>query len=424
MNESLWLDEATTALVSRMSITEILTKFLPGDFHPPLYYLFMKFWVGVFGSSEIALRSPSLIFAALTVFLVYKMFGKVAAIFLATAPLLFYYSQEARMYSMTLFLVTLSVFSFVKILKESRLGDWINFSLSLALVAMTDYVAILILPIFWIYGGTLSKEFSWWKKFFMSHIILGVFGALWLPYFLKQISSGQSALTNSPAWAQILGVASVKNFLLIPIKFMIGRVGFDNNYLYAAIVGILSVIFGYLLIKSRKEPRIAWLWLEIPLALGILISFKFPILAYFRFLFILPAFYILAAEGIKRTGKYSKLLMYGIIIANVLCISYYLLTPKFQREDWRGAADAIGEDYVIFPANSQKEALSYYGKGNQVLDIDSFDGGKKEIWLSRYVWQLFDSGDLVRQKIESLGYNKTQEFNFNGVELWKYENSN
>ena len=120
MNESLWLDEATTAFVSKMSLSDIFNRFLPGDFHPPFYYLFMKYWVYVFGNSEISLRTPSLIFALLTIYVVYKLAGKVAALLLVTAPLLFYYAQEARMYAMTMFLVALSVFSFVKTTKRTR----------------------------------------------------------------------------------------------------------------------------------------------------------------------------------------------------------------------------------------------------------------------------------------------------------------
>lgn len=56
LNQSLWLDEATTALVAKMSFTDIFTKFLPGDFHPPLYYLLIKVWVFLFGDSEVVLR--------------------------------------------------------------------------------------------------------------------------------------------------------------------------------------------------------------------------------------------------------------------------------------------------------------------------------------------------------------------------------
>ena len=74
LNQSLWLDEATTAkVVKTLSFTGIVTQFSPGDFHPPLYYLLMKFWTSIFGYSEIALRFPSVIFTLLTGLVVYRI---------------------------------------------------------------------------------------------------------------------------------------------------------------------------------------------------------------------------------------------------------------------------------------------------------------------------------------------------------------
>ena len=71
LNQSLWLDEATTALVARMDLSDFFTKFMPADFHPPLYYLVVNLWSRFFGYSEIALRMPSVIFGVLTVCVVY-----------------------------------------------------------------------------------------------------------------------------------------------------------------------------------------------------------------------------------------------------------------------------------------------------------------------------------------------------------------
>lgn len=85
---------------------------------------------------------------------------------------------------------------------------------------------------------------------------------------------------------------------------------------------------------------------------------------------------------------------------------------------------AIGGQKTILPANSQKEALVYYGKGEQIVDAQDLNSKDREIWLSRYVWEIFDPKDSVRLKIESLGYNRTRESNFNGVVLYKYANSN
>lgn len=417
MTESLWLDEATTALVSQMSLRDIFAKFLPGDFHPPFYYLFMKFWVGIFGPSEVSLRTPSLIFALLTIFLVYKIVllitdhyslitAKRSALLLATAPLLFYYAQEARMYTMTMFFVTLSIFSFVKMKHSRGLGWGIAFALSLALTAATDYTALLILPVFWYLGRRI------WKKLLMSHIILAGFWLIWLPFFISQLAGGLKTTSNSPAWSELLGQASLKNLALIPIKFMIGRISFDDKWLYVLVVSLVALLFGYLVYKARKAEKIYWLWLIIPLALGLAISFRIPILSYFRFLYVLPAFYILVASGIEK----SKTFLFLVLGVNLLCTLYYGLTPRFHHEDWRTAAAAIGQSQIVLPANSQKEALIYYGKGNQIVAEPT----EKEVWLSRYVWEVFDLHDSMRLKIEGMGYRKIGEYNFNGVVFWKY----
>jgi len=414
LNQSLWLDEATTALVAKMSVGDIFTKFVAGDVHPPFYYLLMHYWVTIFGSSEMSLRAPSVIAGLGAIFVVYKLAGKVPALLLATSGLHIYYSQEARMYALVTLFVALAVLSFVKINERGRLGDYLLFSVSLFLIAATDYVALLILPVFWILGR------RFWKKLFMSHIILIAFGVIWLPYFLKQLKAGLLVKSAFPVWWQVMGQTSLKNIFLIPIKFMIGRISFENNVVYAIIVGAVGLVFAYLFFMARKASRLYWLWLMVPVVLGALVGFWVPTLSYHRFLFVLPAFYVLIAFGI---GK-SRLFLWIVLAVNVLGILYYMLTPNFHREDWRSAALAIGEEKIVFPAKSQKEALIYYGKENQIIDVAQIDKKDREIWLSRYVWEIFDPQDSARKSVESLGYNKTSEYNFNGVVFWKYENRN
>src|SRR5260221_14271890 len=75
INQSLWLDEATSALTTKMSFADFFGKFMPGDFHPPLYYILLRAWAAVFGSSEIALRSLSILFGVATIYVVY-LIGK------------------------------------------------------------------------------------------------------------------------------------------------------------------------------------------------------------------------------------------------------------------------------------------------------------------------------------------------------------
>ena len=431
LNQSLWLDEATSALVARMPLTDIFTKFLPGDFHPPFYYAILHFWTILFGTSEIALRVPSLLAGILTIYIVYligkeledQKVGIMAAILLATSGLHIYYSQEARMYSLAALFVALSVLFFTKTLHAGRVGDFIKFGLFLSLSFLTDYLAALIIPVFWIVAAVNKKNLIWLKKFVMSHIILLIPGLLWGSTLLKQINLGFSIQSLSPAWYQILGLTTLKNLALIPTKFILGRISFDDKFFYGTLVVILCGLTGYILFKASKAPKIIWIWLILPVLAGIVIGFKIPVLYYFRFLFVLPAFYILIAFGISSLGRYKKQALYVFLGINLMTSFYYLLTPRFQREDWRAAARALGDEKIIFPSDSQKEALIYYKKDSQLINSTQLGRNDKEVWLSRYVWEIFDPSDTARLRIESLGYNKTQEFNFGGVILWKYKRS-
>ncbi|MDP3918182.1 MAG: glycosyltransferase family 39 protein [Candidatus Woesebacteria bacterium] len=410
LNQSLWLDEATTALVARMPIYDFFTRFMPADFHPPLYYLAISLWSTVFGYSEVALRIPSVIFGLLTIYVVYLIAKEIKlkypllpALFLATSGLHVYYSQEARMYGLVTWLVSYLVLTFIK-------RDWLKFSILLPLIFLTDYVSLLILPVLFLYKRS--------RKLVYSTIPLAITFLVWLPILTKQLTAGMSI--RESAWWNLLGPVTFKNVALIPTKFMIGRVSFDNKLLYAIIIFVISIIFIYIIGKARN--KLNWYWFGLSLLLGILLSFFIPTLTYFRYLFILPAFYLLLSEST------SKIFIIIILFINLLSTGFYLFDSRFQREDWRGVAKLIADEKIVFPVNSQKEALIYYSEaeshGKNIISKEQISKDDTTIWLSRYVWEIFDKNDSTRKYIEDLGYNKVSEVNFNGVLLYKYENSN
>ena len=314
LNQSLWLDEATSAMAAKMSLSQMFTSFLPGDFHPPLYYLLLRLWSGIFGYSEIALRIPSVVFGVLTIYVIYligkKIYDKktaiVASALLATSGLHIYYSQEARMYSLATFLASLSVYLF---LQES----WIFFSVILALLGMTDYVSLIILPAIWVYAIVRKRNKAWWKKFLISHIPLIAVFAVWMPTFLRQLKNGVSVSVSAPGWWKILGQVTVKNIALIPVKFIIGRVTIDNKVLYGAVIVVVGAIFAYLIVRAKKS-LLAWVWLGVPLTIGIILSFFIPTLTYFRYLFILPAFYLILSAGITSIKKPWFILAFAFVL--------------------------------------------------------------------------------------------------------------
>jgi len=438
INQSFWLDEATTATVARnMSLSEYLTNFAPKDFHPPLYYLVVKIWTTLFGYTELALRSLSVIAGVASVYLLFligkelfnKNTGSLASLLLATSGLHIYFSQEARMYVLASLFVTLSVYFFVKTQKGTGVGNWLGYSLAVAAMVMTHYLTVFIIPVYWLAGVVSKKPKNWWKKFIASHNILILVGLAWLPTFLLQFGAGTRVSSTAPLWWNILGKTSIKEILLVPAKFLLGRISSDNNYFYAAtllFVGLIMAIPFINAIKRYRKAKLVLGWFFVPFLLTATLGLFLPVFSYFRLLFLLPAFYLIIGYGITEQKRYQRSLLVVILAINIVSSGIYLIFPKFQREDWRGAAtfingSKVAESVVMFPANSQQEAYRFYSVSDKILGPEDPVEKVEEIWLMRYVQSIFDPDDKVLTKIQEQGFDKVSEHDFNGVVVWLYQ---
>jgi uncharacterized membrane protein len=102
-----WIDEGISVGIADRPIGGI-PGVLREDGSPPLYYLLLHLWIRVFGTSEVAVRSLSLVCATLAVpaawWAARTLFGGragwMAALLTATNPFLTTYAQEARMYAL------------------------------------------------------------------------------------------------------------------------------------------------------------------------------------------------------------------------------------------------------------------------------------------------------------------------------------
>jgi len=439
LNQSLWHDEAIGALeVKNSGFVEIATDFAKVDNHPPFYYLTLKAWSNVFGYSEIALRSLSIVFGLGTIWVVYyiikKTFGskgKIAALLLATSGLHIYYSQEARMYAMSAFLASLATYYFLK-LKTSNIKPWVLFSLSLLLLLFTDYVNVFLLPVFWVWASVAKKSIDWWKKFILTHIPSIMVGALWLPIFVAQIKRGSLLLQNLPQWTSVAGGASFKHVALVWIKFIMGRISFFDKLTYYSLVALFSVPFLFLLLKSIKtwkKHSFYWYWLILPLGVGFLASFYFPALIYFRFLYVLPAFYILIELGLYTLGsKTRNLLIVVLVFINLFGWIVFLADKGQQREQWRQAVEYMEkkaektQDAVIFAFIQPPAGYRWYSGGKVevfgVTDrklVNDLVADKRGVYYFDYLADLTDPNREIMAEIEILGFSRQDSFAFSGV---------
>lgn len=120
--ESVWIDELYTSRLYCGDLI-ILMKTLFSDTHPPAYFVFIHFWIAVFGDSEVWLRMPPLLCGLMSIVLIARVgtlfggpvTGLTAAFLLAVSPVHIWYSQEGRPYSTNVFLVLLMLLAFYRL---------------------------------------------------------------------------------------------------------------------------------------------------------------------------------------------------------------------------------------------------------------------------------------------------------------------
>ena len=151
---SLWLDEVKTVTTSRLGFLSMLNSQAEESVHPPLLYLVTGFFMSLLGESDFIIRLQAALLGSLSVLLTYKLGetlwtsreGAIGAFLLAINAYHIPYSQEARHYSLMVFLALLSVIFLLKALREDKKGNWILFALFTSLGLYTHYFALLILP--------------------------------------------------------------------------------------------------------------------------------------------------------------------------------------------------------------------------------------------------------------------------------------
>ena len=133
-----WIDEGLSVGIAHHHWSSI-PGFCRQDGSPPGYYLLLGLWIRLFGDSERATHTLSLIFAARVHStrvrsrprLFDRSTGFVCAVLAAFDPYLTYYAQETRMYSVEAFLSLLVALAYVNGILRARTLWTVAFVLSL-----------------------------------------------------------------------------------------------------------------------------------------------------------------------------------------------------------------------------------------------------------------------------------------------------
>jgi uncharacterized membrane protein len=149
---SLWYDEIISVQDTLLDFGHIKHE-AEWDKNPPFYHYLLWIWSKLLGISEFAVRSMSAFFSSITAVLIFIFMNKmsslrnsIAATFVFSAhPFLYYYAQEARCFSLLLFLVTLNLVIIHTLINHPNYIKAFTLGVLNFLIFYTHYLAGLIL---------------------------------------------------------------------------------------------------------------------------------------------------------------------------------------------------------------------------------------------------------------------------------------
>ncbi len=412
--QSFWNDEGNSARIAERTL-DLIVEGAAGDIHPPGYYLLLHYWRALFGQSEFALRSLSVVaglaLVAFTYLLGRHLFGEatglMAAFLGAISPFAVYYSQEARMYALLAALSIASTFFAIRILQSANLHSSFSILHSFAAYVLTSaaglyahyafpFILLVHNATFGLWWLTVARRSAQrWRRLAVWIGAQAAIVVLYLPWLSIALGSvtGWTAAGRTyelgPALLDVLRILSVG--ITLPVgEATVALVG----------AGLLLLAGLWPLLLRPEEPeqdgssqrrlfRAAqpqgWLGIAsvaLYLAFPIILIFAFDLYkpAWLKFLVVvLPPFHILLAHGIENLARFAirgsptsnlQSLISFIAIALITATTFPSLRnlyfdPKYFRDDYRQiaadvAASACPGDAVILNAPNQWEVFTYY----------------------------------------------------------------
>jgi mannosyltransferase len=337
---------------------------------PPLYYALAWVWTQVTGTGEVGLRSLSAVAGVATVPVAYLLAaelsnpcsavpfpgymrkrnsgasraGVVAAMFVAVNPMLLWYSQEARSYSLLVLLTTVAALYFVRALRSGARRDLILWGVFSALALATHYFAIF----------PLALEAAWllWRRRRAALAGVGiafVAGLALTPLVVHQTSLGH---------AEWIGDHSLGHRLWeVGATFAIGETGdvvARPETGLPALLPLLAGLAALLLLAlrgARDERRAGATMLAlvaatilVPLGLALAVPGKDYVLARNLLPALVPLLVAVAIGLSLRAVRRAGIAVASILVAYSLGFSIFVgVSPAWQRPDWDAVAAHLGE---------------------------------------------------------------------------------
>lgn len=362
--QSLWSDEIFSLTTADPTLTfgQFWDRVL-ADTQPPIYYLLLRFWLKVFGQSEIAVRMPSAFFGVLTLcaaaILPYSPQSRCCRLafplLLAVSPGAVWYAREARSYALLLLLstvVTLACVRFVHCMtheNDRARSAIVILATAAALASFTHYFGFLISAAIFLTCFLLTNR--------RRRTIVMIAGSGVVASFLPWVVyHSQSMEVGRVAWIGDFPVAaSVRWFAYLSF----GGTASLGLFIGMAVALLATAGGSRRLAAWRSTIWACALLCLLTLAAAAGISLHTPILTSRNMIVVLPALYLSAAElSSYLVSRWGKLAGVTYLAAQIGLMGEPLAANFTSdiNDQWRDSAA-----FVLHTKGCESGAVHVYG---------------------------------------------------------------
>ena len=374
-SKSLWFDEAFDAELVKRPWSSTFSGIVHAEMSQALYLVLLKAWAEVTPTSEVWIRLPSVVFAALAAALLVpvgaRLFdlptGALAGVLLATNEMIVSWSQQSRTYTLTTLAVVGSTLLFLHALDAPTRGRWLVYGVGLCRLPCT-------------------------ATFYAGFVVVAQFAAIPFaprrPPRRRVIEAGGLVVVASIGAVTFSATASRSQYgwfgrpsIQVMHHVLDATIGHNDLFAVAVVFGLVLLTYRATAIGGRATFQLALVGglIVLPIVLARLASLNHPIIQERYMIVICPGLALAAAAfGIAVLRAPRPIAAAGIVgLVAIVVVSatqigdWYRSTP----EDWRGAVAYVhrvekpGDSVYVAPMLAI-DAFRYYDDARLAYDAD------------------------------------------------------
>ena len=406
VEQSLWRDEVDALQFALGDLQDTLSMFTAIAQNGALYFLILRGWLWLAGSSEFALRYPAVLFGVLSVPLLWQVARRLmpvqraatgatsagrelwqaivgspamlAALFLAFNPYQLWYSQDGKMYALVTLLALLAAWFWLQGIGRGGWRPWLGFLLTVSVAIYTHLLMALLIPLFLIW-----YLIAWPQS--KRHLVgfLMAFAGLTLPY-LPLVLWQWKLITASRQLTSLTFIPLFEMIEALLLEHIAGITRPDNRLWLAPvfILGMIGLLLGYRAFAPRAGdplPRLTALrrhlliatWLLAPVTVIHLFSLRQPVFLPRYVIWIAPAAMMLVALGVQVAWSHKASWAKPLATVLTIYVVLFWLFVGWQQKsldfknDLRGAVTYINQrrqpdELLILQIPHMEYAYRYY----------------------------------------------------------------